>query len=80
MNAANEMLDGALALERALASVRDWRVRSALADAATIVRAARFIQQKIDAGQIKSETEPTAGSLSPRPKTLFGERPGEGNN
>lgn len=58
MNAANEMLNGALALERALALASDWRVRGALADAATIVRASRFIQQKIDSGQLKIETEP----------------------
>jgi hypothetical protein len=75
MSAVNEMLNGALALERALALARDWRVRSALADAATIVRASRFIQQKIDAGQLKIETESPARALSPLPKTPFGERP-----
>lgn len=67
MNASNEMLNGALALERALAMARDWRVRSALADAVTIVRASRFIQEKIDAGQLKIETRPPASLAKTNP-------------
>jgi hypothetical protein len=42
-------------LEQAARAASDWRVRNAVADAATMVQCAIFIEQKIAAGGMKAE-------------------------
>ena len=55
MNLIESMKAAAAHLQAATKLADDWRVRSAVADAGTMVQCAVFIQEKIDTGQMKRE-------------------------
>ena len=58
MNLVEAMKEAAAQLQQAARLAHDWRVRSAVADAATMIQCALFIQEKIIAGRMTLEAHP----------------------
>ena len=58
MNLIEAMKTAAAQLQQASRLAHDWRVRSAVADAATMIQCAVFIQEKILAGRMTLEPHP----------------------
>ena len=81
MSLLDELKIAAEHLRQATRMAADWRVRDAVADAATTVVAALFIQQKIAAGELKIEHDPPQPWRReiPRPTSLATEQKNDGN-
>jgi hypothetical protein len=58
MNLIEDMKAAAGHLQQATKLAHDWRVRNAVADAATMIQCAVFIQEKIVAGRMMIEPHP----------------------
>ena len=61
MNLVEAMKQASLDLQKARKLAHDWRVRSAVADAATLIECAVFLQEKILSGRMVIEPDPPNG-------------------
>jgi len=69
MNLIDSMKIAASHLQKAARQANDWRVRNAVADAATMVQCAIFIEQKIAAGQMSPQFHAPGMPGASEPKT-----------